>query len=607
MTRRPITKKYDADSIDVVQNVEYVRLRPEMFIPSRDIVGAMSLLKEAWANSVDEWIAGHCKRLRIKLSGPLSFEVEDDGRGIPVDMHKKTGQPALTSIFTLVGSGGKFRDDSYGGVSAGLHGVGITAVNALSASCEVWTRREGKVYYQAFKQGVPVAKLKRTNRCPVKLRHGTMIRVTLDASIFEKTAFKLSAVRSICKNIGVLCPGLKIFFEDAEGHPEDFTTKAGIQSLLGEEPFNVGPIVIQDTKGITAALGWRFSATGTGEDWQSFVNVNPTADHGMHVRGAQDGLTAAMMGKARGSGLSGPDLRDGLVVAIHAMVPHPQFQGQAKTRLAGSEPYYQARDVFQAACTTWFKKHGKLLRLLIDRAKQLRLQRAEYKKALATLRKVEKGGRRGNLPTKLAMARCDPGRRELYLVEGQSAGGTAIKARNDGYQEILPLRGKVINAARAPLSKVLDNEEIQDILRSVGGGFGKDFDVSKMRVGKILVMADGDADGCHITCLLTAFFLRYLTPLVKAGKLYVVLSPLYLAEKGMQRWFGDTLAEVKKKAASGSVISRLKGHGSANVEDLRWYAMGEHRKLLRVSAKGTDEALRLLGNDASVRKELLDV
>jgi DNA gyrase subunit B len=594
----PKSQTYDAKSIDIVQNIKHVRMRPLMYVTDVQEQGAFQIVKELIDNSVDEWLAGHVKRIRIEVDCQ-KFVVEDDGRGIPTGKHPETGEPALTSIFTILGSGGKFRKDAYA-FSSGLHGVGLTVVNALTSGLTVYTKRgTAKGRSQNFSQGIKKSAL-RTGAYGGEFRRGTCIEGWLDPEIFGDTDIPIDKVHHTAVMTAILCPGLKV-----ELNGEEFVYKGGMPRLLeANARINVGPVKVKK-KAVEVVFGWDFDKEG--EEWFSFCNVTQTPHDGLHVTGAQKAISKALMTLSKGSGLSSKELLDGLCGAVHVLVAEPQFQGQSKVFLANVDVYHEVFEEVLTATLAWIRRNKKDAKTIIDRALELKKQRAEYKKARATLKKITTK-KRGNLPPKLAASpRCAARKRELYIVEGDSAGGSAISARDPKFQEILPLRGKMPNAQQKSLKKVLDNTEFQSILQSVGGGFGPDFKLKEMRVGKVLLLMDADADGAHLVCLLLAFFLRYLRPVVDEGRLYIVDSPLFVAEQGLHRWFGATRQEAEAAAPNGKpvVITRLKGHGSSTVQDLKTYAMGDDRKLVQVTADRADRALQLMDDDAGVRRELL--
>jgi DNA gyrase subunit B len=591
-------KTYDAKSIDIVQNIKHVRMRPLMYITDTQDQGAFQIVKELIDNSVDEWLAGHVKRIRIEVDAQR-FVVEDDGRGIPTGKHPETGEPALTSIFTILGSGGKFRKDAYS-FSSGLHGVGLTVVNALTSGLTVYTKRgTAKGRSQNFSQGIKKSAL-RTGAYGGEFRRGTCVEGYLDPEIFGDTDIPLDKVHHTAVMTAVLCPGLKVLMND-----EEFVYKGGLPRLLeANARVAVGPVKVK-TDQVDVVFGWDFDKEG--EEWSSFCNVTQTPHDGLHVSGAQKAISKALMTLSKGSGLSSKELLDGLCGAVHVLVAEPQFQGQSKVFLANVTVYEQVYVAVLEATMKWIRRNKKDAKSIIDRAVEIKKQRAEYKKARATLKKITTK-KRGNLPPKLASSpRCKSTRRELYIVEGDSAGGSAISARDPKFQEILPLRGKMPNAQQNSLKKVLDNTEFQSILQSVGGGFGPDFLLKDMRVGKVLLLMDADADGAHLVCLLLAFFIKYLRPVIDEGRLYIVDSPLFVAEQGINRWFGATRAEAEAAAPNGKpvVITRLKGHGSSTVQDLKTYAMGGDRKLIQVTLDRAERALELMDKDAGVRRELL--
>jgi DNA gyrase subunit B len=597
-----MTTAYSAKDIDVYQNVEHVRERPHMYINGTEEDGAFQLVKELVDNSVDEWLAGAVSKIRVWIGkDKRSFCVQDDGRGIPVEKHPKTGESTLTSLFTLLGAGGKFRKEAYA-VSAGLHGVGLTVVNALTHHLEVWTVRSKQTFYQRFERGVQTSLVKKVKE---GLNQGTKIRGVLDPSIFS-VEIPLDKLERALLTSAVLCPGLTLTLEFPGKETMVFKHKGGLKTFLNlaYAPPNIGPVYLK-TSNLEVALGWLFTDVEKDPQWSSFCNVTHTPQGGTHVAGAQKGVTKALMSLARGKGLGSKDLLDGLVGCVHVLCENPRFLSQSKLMLTNAEVYDDVHNAVYSATNEWIRTK-KQAKVIIDRALELKSKRLEYQRARATLRKVEKS-KKGSLPSKLASSpRCAPEQRELFIVEGDSAGGSAIRARDPKYQEVLPLRGKMPNASRTKLVKLLENAEMQAILQSVGGGFGADFDLSQMRVGRVLLLMDADPDGSHLVCLLLTFFLRYLLPVVESGKLLVVDSPLFVGESGTGRWFGRTPDAIYKKAGGKSVtITRLKGHGSSTVEDLRYYALGDQRRLIQVNPSKIERVMTLMGNESEVRKQLL--
>ena len=601
-----MAKKYDASSIDIVQGINHVRCRPTMYLVDNRKGGVHQLIKECVDNSVDEHLAGHANAVAIRLSSDgRTFELRDNGRGIPVEVHKETGEPTLTSIVTILGAGGKFRNEAYGGISAGLHGVGLTVVNAVSTSCEVWTRRGKKVYYQQFKKGLAACALRETKDRTVE--KGTVIKVSLDPEIFGDARLDPAVIKTHLEQISYLCPKLKLILKTNKDKFIFQNTK-GLEAFLKDKlpALDLGPIRIK-SKALDIIFGWAWGDSDQ-ETWKSFVNVSPTPDGGAHVKGVQLGISAALQKWSKGKNLTGTDLRNSVVGIIHALVVSPQFVGQSKQKLSGDEVQNEIKAFVKDSAYDWFRKNAKIAKQIVERAKLIKEQRQAYKKARAALKKTTKHTRSA-LPAKLAISpRCSPEKRELFIVEGQSAGGTVIQARNPRYQEVLPLKGKVLNAARNDIAKLVSNDEVQNIFQSVGAGFGPDFNLERMRVGKVLLLADADSDGEHITCLLLVLFAKYMMPLIQDGHLFVVDSPLFVGENGTERWFGPSKKDILKQAgrkAKQVHISRLKGHGSSTVDDLKFYATGDQRKLYQVTEENVEHAISLMGDDTSIRKELL--
>ena len=595
---------YDASSISIYQNAELVRKRPTIYVYDKGYEGAFQLLREVISNSVDEHLSHHCSSLKVTMLSHTSFEIEDNGRGIPTDKHEKTKEAVITSLFTLIGSGGKFGSTAYKSSTAGLNGCGLVAVNALSSLTEVWTKREGKIFHQSFSQGKVKTPLKKDNKKPLK--KGTIVRFTIDPEIFGKTIFKEKEVLALLKSISCLCPKLAITFVGLTGKIKVFES-GGISDLLKQlSPVfeNGDPIVlIPKSKNWELAFGWNWSVGK--EYWDSYVNVSPTPEGGTHVDGARNGI-AASLGKWSKNKLSTKDFRESLFGVIHLFEKDPLFISQAKTKLSGDGVSNRVKKEVEIEAAKWFTKNHKIAKLIVEKCLEVKTAKEEFRKLRSTLSSGR--SKKIGLPPKLTQSpKCEHGQRQLYLVEGDSAGGSAIKARDPFFQEILPLKGKVINCHKKSLGKILENNEFQDIIKSIGStsGLGKDFSLKTARVGEVYLLADGDEDGRHIEALLLTFFIKYMPDIIEKRKLFIVQSPLFMGEYKGKFWYGDSLAEIQKSNAK-ALITRFKGHGEANWEHLKNYAFDKgKRKLVQVTMKRAEKALLIMSEDVGVRKKLL--
>lgn len=650
---------YDASSIQAMEGVEHIRKRPGMYIPDTGKQGLHHIAWEIIDNVVDEWIAGHCTTLNVDLdTKKQTVTVTDDGRGIPVEIHKQTGAPAIEGIFTRTMMGGKFGSQAYA-ISGGLHGVGAKATCALSDSMWAETVRKGKVHRVEFSRGKVTAKTKAIGKA--KKRKGTVVSFHPDRTVFGKHNFDPDLFRERLTSRAYLCPGLNVVLT-INGKKTTLTSNEGlagfVKTRLGrkEEPLQEAPITFRvygefdgrkfkahkkkkpDSEAIDVAFWWT---NGDGEKWWSWVNMITVKDGGTHVVGIKTAITRVLRGFCEEDGVSGDDFREGLRIAVHVMLKEPHFEGQAKNRLNNPEVRGMADSAFNEAFSLWASKNSDVVQAMVARATELYKARKAYKtaKSVATQSAYAdtKNQRRG-LPPKLVTAlQCSKNEREVFIVEGASAGGNAVvgRGKNDKgvlFQEVLPLRGKPPNSVMgivdrktgAPklgkIAKFFENEELESIVRAVGAGHdltvpGESCDPSKARVSKIILLADADADGGHIATLLMAFFLRYMMPVVEAGMLWVAMPPLYVAKWPKGRAFGNTLEEVRNaardqgyKGKSDPTITRLKGLGEMQAVELSITAMNpETRNLRQISAdrSSVEYVLDLLGSSVATRKDLL--
>ncbi|TDA28680.1 MAG: DNA topoisomerase (ATP-hydrolyzing) subunit B [Archaeoglobi archaeon] len=607
---------YTAKDITVLDDLEAVRKRPGMYIGSVGAKGLHHLLWEVIDNSVDEALAGYCNKIIVTLHSDGSASVEDNGRGIPVDMHE-LGRPALEIVMTKLHAGGKFGNKVYK-VAGGLHGVGVSVVNALSEWLEVWVKRDGKIYYQRYERGVPktdVIVVGETNET------GTKVRFKPDPEIFEELNFDYNTVSRRLKEIAYLNAGLRVILRDERiGVEKEYMFTEGIVGLL--KSLNKGkkvlhePIYIQGSKnGIFVEATFQFTDSEI-ESVHAFANNIKNTDGGTHVVGFKAGLTRAVneYGKRNFKKfeiLSGAEIREGLTAVISVKVPNPQFEGQTKSKLTNSEVKTVVESVVYSGVLKWFEENSKESEALINRFILIKRAKEAAKRAKELVKKREEASI--TLPGKLAD--CSSRKveeRELFIVEGESAGGSAKQARDRRFQAILPIRGKIINVEKAGMVKILKNEEIKAIITAIGAGIDENFELSKARYSKIIIMTDADVDGSHIRTLLLAFFYRHMRPLIEAGRLFIAQPPLYGVKKGGKIYYAYSDAELKKllEKLGDAEVQRYKGLGEMNPEQLWETTMNpEKRILIQVKiedAKKADELFRILmGEDVESRKNFI--
>ena len=616
--------KYTAKDIQLLEGLEPVRKRPAMYIGSTDARGYHHLLWEIVDNAVDEAINGHAKRLEVSLDADhKGATVTDDGRGIPVDVHPKYKKPALELILCTLHAGGKFDSDSYK-VAGGLHGVGSSVVNALSELMEIRVLREGQEHLQTFSRGAPQAKLKKVG---ATRKHGTIIHFRPDPEIFGKQpTFDPAAVRERLEAKAYLHGGLTIVFRDeATGEEVELLHPNGIAEYLpklvaqrGKPPTHATIFHLSKENGvrIEAALQWT---EATDDHVRSYANGIPTPDGGTHENGFNAAIVKAVRAfieakkiQPKGVTLTAEDIREGIVGILSIYIAEPQFQSQTKNRLNNPEAGPAVEGVVRPGLEQWLLENGTAGEAIVARA--ILSARARQARRAATQQVLRKTAvsHRLNLPGKLAdCSSTDPTESELFIVEGDSAGGSAKQGRDRRTQAILPLRGKVLNAEQATTSKVLGNKELQDIVSALGCGFGQDFDAGKLRYGRIFLLMDADSDGQHIATLLLTFFYRHLPGLLRGGHVFLAQPPLFRIDAAKEtHWALDererdvVLAKLPKNAKAE--ISRFKGLGEMNPESLRETTLDpRRRRALRVMIEGeleTDRILNeLMGKDAQAR------
>jgi DNA gyrase subunit B len=629
---------YTAKSIAVLEGLEAVRKRPGMYIGSTDPGGLHHLVWEVVDNAVDEHLAGHAGRITVTIRGDGGVEVTDDGRGIPVERHPKERKPAVEVVLTKLHAGGKFDQQAYA-VSGGLHGVGISVVNALSVRTEVEVTRDGKRHRIAFKRG------KRTEALHVigrSRRSGTVVRFWPDPEIFDTIAFDDATIETRLRETCLLNPGLRIDYADERtGEKATFQFRKGladfVDELLGhDEPLLSRPVVISRAetahgKSLACDIAVNWSAGGFDERVRSYVNVIRTADGGTHEEGFRKAVTGTVnrwgqANKAFRKGeraLTGDDLREGMVAVVSVKMPDPQFEGQTKGKLGSAVMRGFVERCVNEALTEWLDANPTPGRKIVKKAQVVARAREAARHARdLTRRKGILDAKSAGLPGKLAdCSSRNPEECELYVVEGDSAGGSSKMARDRHTQAILPLRGKVLNVEKAQLRKVLANAEIQNLIKAIGTGIGDDFDYSRLRYHKVILTADADVDGGHITTLLLTFFYRLMPKLVDGGHVYLAQPPLYHLRRGDKTAYAMTEAERDRLLRAefkvtpdnrGKVdVSRFKGLGEMDPDQLWETTMDPARRtLLRVTVPHAEEADRiftlLMGESPADRREWIE-
>jgi DNA gyrase subunit B len=618
--------RYDASAIQVLEGLEAVRRRPGMYIGSTDIRGLHHLIYEIVDNSVDEALAGYCDRIEVTIHRDGSVRVWDDGRGIPVDIHPKVGKSALEVIMTTLHAGGKFGGGGYK-VSGGLHGVGASVVNALSQWLEVTVRRDGKIYRQRYERGVPVTPVETIGETTPD-DHGTETVFLPDRLIFRSLDYQSAVLLQRFREVAYLTSGLTIHFVDERTDLDmTFYFEGGIVSfvrhlnrtkeVLQPQPFYVK----REQNGCLVEVAIQYT-DGYAESTHAFANNINTIDGGTHVTGFKAALTRAINEYARRHGLlkendpnlSGEDVREGLTAIISVMLPEPQFEGQTKTKLGNAEVAGIVQSIVYESFTSYLEEHPAIARRIIEKC----LTAARAREAARKARELVQ--RKGvldtfSLPGKLAdCTERDPAKAELYIVEGDSAGGSAKQGRDRRFQAVLPLRGKILNVEKARLDRMLHNEEIRALITALGTGIGDQYDRSKLRYHRVILMTDADVDGAHIRTLLLTFFFRYLEGLIIDGHLYIAQPPLYRLQSGKEVHYvySDEERDAILNRDDGKTwdIQRYKGLGEMNPEQLWETTMDPARRtLLQVTiedAVRADETFNMLmGSAVPPRKRFI--
>src|SRR3954470_14242277 len=625
--------KYDAGSIQVLKGLEAVRKRPGMYIGSTSERGLHHLVWEVVDNSIDEALAGYADTVRIAIHPDNSITVEDNGRGIPTDMHPTEKMPGVELALTVLHAGGKFDKDSYA-VSGGLHGVGVSVVNALSEKLKVWVKQHGKEQYMDFARGDTTTKLKVLRDVPKK-ENGTKVWFKPDHQIFTDLIYRYDTVAMRLRELSFLNKGVMITLTDervGQEKSETFHAKGGLKEFVQHLNVNRKPLhnevvyieTMRDDVGIELAMQYN---DGYNENVFSFVNNINTHEGGTHLTGFKSALTRVINAYAAKGNflkkadftLSGDDVREGLTAVLSVKVREPQFEGQTKTKLGNSEVESAVKTLINEWLSAYLEEHPRVANIVIEKAVSAARAREAARKARDLTRK-KSALDIGNLPGKLAdCSLSDPALCEIYLVEGDSAGGSAKQGRNRAFQAILPLRGKILNVERARIDKILGNEEIRTIVTAIGAGIKDDFNIENARYHKLILMTDADVDGAHIRTLLLTFLYRQMPQLIEAGYVYIAQPPLYRVAKGKEEFYAydeKEREEYVKRLGNGEGkstvnIQRYKGLGEMNPLQLWHTTMDpETRTILQVTVEdailANDTFERLMGDDVEPRRLFIE-
>ena len=632
MNNTAVEHEYGADQIQILEGLEAVRKRPGMYIGTTSSRGLHHLVYEIVDNSVDEALAGYCDSIDVQINPDNSITVVDDGRGIPVDIQKKAGIPAVEVVFTILHAGGKFGGGGYK-VSGGLHGVGASVVNALSEWLEVEVRTGGHVYKQRYERGKTMYPLKIVGSCGAE-EHGTRVTFLPDKEIFEETVYDFDTLKIRLRETAFLTKGLKITLRDGreEKKEKTFHYEGGIREFVEYLNRSNVPLYEQvfycegQRDGVLVEVAMQHNDSYT-ENIYSFVNNINTPEGGTHLTGFKNALTKTFNDYGRKNkllkenepALSGEDIREGLTAIISIKVEDPQFEGQTKQKLGNSEARGAVDGVVSEQLTYYLEQNPSVAKAIIEKSVLAQRARAAARKARdLTRRKTALDGL--SLPGKLAdCSSKNPEECEIYIVEGNSAGGSAKDARNKATQAILPLRGKILNVEKARLDRIYGNAEIRSMITAFGTGIHEDFDISKLRYHKIIIMTDADVDGAHISTLLLTFIYRFMPELIKQGYVYLAQPPLYKLEKNKRVWYAysdEELNEILKEVGrdQNNKIQRYKGLGEMDAEQLWETTMDpERRILLRVTMNEemTSEIdltfTTLMGDQVEPRREFIEL
>ncbi|MDL5051560.1 DNA topoisomerase (ATP-hydrolyzing) subunit B [Oscillatoria amoena NRMC-F 0135] len=635
--RKPAS--YSASNIQVLEGLEAVRKRPAMYIGDVSVKGLHHLIWEVVDNSIDEALAGYCDDIRVTVNEDNSITVEDNGRGIPTDIHEKEKRSALEVVMTVLHAGGKFDKNTYK-VSGGLHGVGVSCVNALSEVLQATVYRDGKIWEQEYHRGIPQFPVKVTGESE---RRGTTVRFLPDKQIFTVSEYNYETIATRLRELAFLNPGIKITLtdlreKDENGSPRtnEFLSQGGLPEFVEyidstRDKLIAKPIYIESDRGgipVQVALSYN---TSFSENLVSYVNNINTHEGGTHVAGFRRALTRTLKTYADKSGLldkvkidiSGDDFREGLTAVISVKVAEPQFEGQTKTKLGNSEAMGLVDQSVGEVLQYYLEEHPKEAKLIVSKVILAAQARHAARKAREMVQRKNVLTGTG-LPGKLAdCSSTDPSISELYLVEGDSAGGSAKQGRDRTFQAILPLRGKILNVEKAQEHKIYENEEIKNIITALGVSFGtaedgKALNLSKLRYHKVIIMTDADVDGSHIRTLILTFFFRYMKELIENGYVYIALPPLYLVKKGKEErycWTEEEREATVKELSGGKEdsvnVQRYKGLGEMNPEQLWTTTMDPSKRTLKqVSIESAAEAdhlfSMLMGDEVAPRREFIE-
>ncbi|MGX7107335.1 DNA topoisomerase (ATP-hydrolyzing) subunit B [Hutsoniella sourekii] len=619
---------YNASQIQVLEGLEAVRKRPGMYIGSTGPEGLHHLVWEIVDNAIDEALAGYCDHIEVIIEENNSITVIDNGRGIPVDIQEKTGRPAVETVYTVLHAGGKFDNSNYK-VSGGLHGVGAAVVNALTTNLKLEVARDGILHQIQFERGEVVQELEEIGTVD---HTGTWVNFTPDPIIFSETVeFKYEILRERVQELAFLNRGLRISIEDRRAGQEESASyhyEGGLRSYIAflnedKEALHEEPIdVVGESEGIEVEIAIQYT-TGYKERILTFANNIHTHEGGTHESGFKAALTRVIndygrrkqLLKDNDNNLTGDDTREGITAIVSVKHPDPQFEGQTKTKLGNSEVRTIVDRVFSQEFEKFLLENPKTARLIVEKGILAAQARNAAKRAREMTRK-KSGLEIANLPGKLAdCSSRDPEKNELFIVEGDSAGGSAKQGRSRMYQAILPIRGKILNVEKASMDRILNNEEIRSLFTAMGTGFGAEFDVSKARYHKLIIMTDADVDGAHIRTLLLTLVYRYMKPLIHAGYVYIAQPPLYQIKVGKKELYLDTDEELlkwqKENPNTRYRLQRYKGLGEMDYEQLWDTTMNpENRRLLKVTVQDAEEADQvmsmLMGDDVPPRRAFIE-
>lgn len=625
--------EYGAEQIQVLEGLEAVRKRPGMYIGSTSVRGLHHMFYEIVDNCVDEALAGYCTEINVILEPGNIVSVEDNGRGIPVEVHPKTGISTAETVYTVLHAGGKFGGDSGYKVSGGLHGVGASVVNALSNWVEVTIQRDGGIYQMYFEKGKTVKKLEKIG---TSKKTGTKVRFHADDTIFETVEFDYDVLETRLREIAFLTKGLKFIIEDKRGETPkkvEFCFEGGLKSFVeflnkNKEKLHPDPIYIERDGETPVEIAIQYT-TSYSENIYTFVNNINTIEGGTHLEGFKRSLTKVFNDYARShnllkekdNNLQGEDIREGITAVVSVKVKEPQFEGQTKTKLGNSEVTGVVQSMVNEALSTFLEENPNVAKAVLEKCVSAARAREAARKARELVRR-KSALETSTLPGKLADCSSKVAEEcEVYIVEGDSAGGSAKQGRDRKFQAILPLWGKMLNVEKARADKIYGNDKLNPVIVAIGAGIGNDFDITKIRYGKVIIMADADVDGAHIRTLLLTFFFRYMRPLIENGNVYLAQPPLFkLSKKGIQDVYcytdeglEEAFAELEKKGIARDALSiqRYKGLGEMNPEQLWETTMDpERRTLVQVTM---DDAIKadeiftiLMGDEVDPRRKFIE-